>query len=122
VHVRRRKGSRDNLTTWTPRLRAAIAEAKNLVLPAAVPIDPAIVRGQMGGRLTESGFQTTWQRLMTAAIEKGVIEERFTFHDLKAKGVSDSSGDKQAASGHKTAAMVKVYDRKLTQVKPAGGE
>ena len=122
VHVRRRKGSRDNLTTWTPRLRAAIAEAKNLALPAAVPIDPAIVRSQTGDRLTESGFQTTWQRLMTAAFENGVIEERFTFHDLKAKGISDSSGDKQAASGHKTAAMVTVYDRKLTQVKPAGEE
>lgn len=31
-------------------------------------------------------------------------------------------GDKQRASGHKSAAMVHVYDRKLARVKPAGDE
>lgn len=40
----------------------------------------------------------------------------------KAKGVSDTEGDKKAASGHKTDAMVQVYDRKLAEVKPEGKE
>ena len=44
--------------------------------------------------------------------------EPFTFHDLKAKGVSDFKGNKQDASGHKTAAQVAVYDRKKKSFKP----
>lgn len=36
----------------------------------------------------------------------------FTFHDLKAKGISDYSGDKQRFSGHRNPAQVAVYDRK----------
>lgn len=40
----------------------------------------------------------------------------FNFHDLKAAGVSDYDGDKLAASGHKDAKMLKVYDRKKIEV------
>ncbi|HBY2053373.1 TPA: integrase, partial [Klebsiella pneumoniae] len=39
-----------------------------------------------------------------------------TFHDLKAKGISDYEGsgrDKQKFSGHKTESQVLVYDRKV---------
>ncbi|SUG65639.1 integrase [Salmonella enterica subsp. enterica] len=39
-----------------------------------------------------------------------------TFHDLKAKGISDYEGtakDKQKYSGHKTESQVLVYDRKV---------
>lgn len=42
----------------------------------------------------------------------------FTFHDLKAKGISDFAGDKQRAGGHRTAAMVAVYDRKKIEIDP----
>jgi integrase len=89
-------------------------------MPKAPPSNLPLIRGQSGQQVTEEGFQTLWQRLMVKASEAGV--ERFTFHDLKAKGVSDTIGDKQQASGHKTAAMVGVYDRKLNEVKPAGFE
>lgn len=118
IHVRRRKGSRDNITTWSPRLDDAIKLSKSLPMPAAIPINPHLIRGISGQKLTESGFQSLWQRIMITAAENGI--ERFTYHDLKAKGISDSEGDKQQASGHKTAAMVAVYDRKLANVKPAG--
>lgn len=116
--IRRRKGSRDNVVTWTPRLEAVIRLSKSLPMPQVTPINPYLVRGLSGQRLTTSGFQTLWQRVMAEAIAQGV--PHFTFHDLKAAGVSDSSGDKQQASGHKTAAMTAIYDRKLAEVKPAG--
>jgi len=51
---------------------------------------------------------------MKKAMGQGI--ERFTFQDLKAKGVSDFEGDKKKASGHKSESMVAVYDRKLTEV------
>lgn len=42
--------------------------------------------------------------------EKG---ERFGLHGLKHRGVTDSKGDKQEASGHKTRAMMEHYNHEL---------
>jgi len=53
---------------------------------------------------------------MTRAMDKG-LKNRFTFHDLKAKGVSDFDGDKKLASGHRSDSMIDVYDRKPGSVK-----
>jgi integrase len=118
IHVRRRKGSRDNITTWNSRLEAALKLSKSLPMPQARPINPYLIRGMSGQHLTESGFQSLWQKLMTEAVSQGI--ERFNYHDLKAAGISRTEGDKQQASGHKSASMVAVYDRKLAEVKPAG--
>ncbi|MDD5276220.1 MAG: hypothetical protein PHR16_09075 [Methylovulum sp.] len=84
---------------------------------ASVP-DGYLIRSKSGDRLTESGFQTLWQRLMVKFADMGNI--RFTFHDLKAKGISDTEGDKQVASGHRSSAMVDVYNRKPSLVLPSG--
>lgn len=62
-----------------------------------------IFQGKDGGRLRESTVQTAWQRLM-----REWLGERFTTHDLKAKGITDTVGDKQVAGGHK--------DPKMTQI------
>jgi len=51
---------------------------------------------------------------MKKATNQGM--ERFTFQDLKAKGVSDFEGDKRQASGHKSESMVAVYDRKTLEI------
>ena len=40
---------------------------------------------------TVSGFASIWQRKMKAAFEQGVIAERFTDHDLRAKSGSDTN-------------------------------
>ena len=73
-----------------------------------------IVNDGKGSVIRASRFHTAWQRLMIKAIEKGI--SRFTFQDLKAKGVSDFEGDKKKASRHKSESMVAVYDRKLTEI------
>lgn len=118
IHVRRRKGSKDNITRWSPALIAAAARAKALRQPHAVAqLDPEkryLFVSRAGGRLSETTVQTAWQRLMRGQ------PDRFTFHDLKRKGVSDTVGDKQKASGHRSAAMLKVYDVRPDVVRPAG--
>ncbi len=38
--------------------------------------------------------------------------EWFVFHDIQAKGVSDFTGDKRKAGGHKSEKMFDIYDRK----------
>ena len=48
------------------------------------------------------------------------FEPRFSFHDLKAKGVSDFTGDKKKASGHKSQRMVDIYDRKRIEIEATG--
>jgi hypothetical protein len=49
----------------------------------------------------------------------------FTFHDLKAKGISDMEGnsyEKQTISGHKNVAQTARYDRKTAVVPVVGGQ
>ena len=105
LYARRRKGSKDGLTEWTPRLRAAVDAAKLLHgTVASLYLIPGPTRGRMG----ESTLQTAWQRSMADWAALG--NERFTIHDLKRAGISDAEGDKLAASGHRTQAMLRVYD------------
>jgi integrase len=105
LFARRRKGSKDALTGWTPRLRAAVEAAKAMHGPiASLYLIPSPSRGRLG----ESTVQTAWQRAMRDWAAAG--NPRFTIHDLKRAGVSDAKGDKLAASGHRSAAMLRVYD------------
>ena len=93
----RLKGSEGEITAWCGRLRAAISDVR---------AEPYICH-----RYTKSGFASAWVRLMAKAEREGV--ERFTFHDLKAKGVSDHASNH---SGHRSGNMRKVYVRKLQLV------
>jgi site-specific recombinase XerC len=132
VRVARVKGSRDNIVRWTPRLRevwdAAVAYRK-LVTPsnAVVQIDPAkrvLIVSQEGTPLRKSSLDTAWQRMILAAIDARVItaEQRFSLHGMKHRGITDTPGtrgEKQLASGHKSEAMLDVYDHSLPHVDPA---
>jgi len=101
----RRKGSKDALTGWTPRLRKAVEIALGLHGQiAGLYLIPSASRG----RMSETTIQTAWQRSMVEWAALG--NPRFSTHDLKRKGVSDAEGDKLAASGHRSAAMLRVYD------------
>ena len=69
-----------------------------------------------------NGYQPTQGCLRHWALEArkeaklnydGELNIDFTFHDIKAKAISDYEGNKQEFSGHKTAAQVAIYDRKI---------
>lgn len=105
LFAKRRKGSKDALTEWTPRLRAAVDLA--LALHGQIA-SLYLIPGPSRGRLAETTVQTAWQRAMRDWAAGG--NARFTIHDLKRSGVSDASGDKLAASGHRSTAMLRVYD------------
>jgi hypothetical protein len=69
-------------------------------------------------------LDNAWQDLMTAAIDAEVIprEQRFTLHGLKHRGITDTKGkkaEKKEASGHKTDAMLDLYDHEVAMVEPA---
>ncbi|AUF99773.1 integrase [Pseudomonas sp. 09C 129] len=133
VLTNRRKGSRDNVVHWTPRLRAAWEGAKAyraLVWTrqsTAVPNVPEkrnIIVAAHGGALRKSSFDTAWQRFITAALKAGIItpDQRFALHDLKRRGITDTPGtraDKQLASGHRDGSMLDVYDLSVPTVAPS---
>jgi hypothetical protein len=129
----RRKGSRDNIVRWTPRLRAAFdaAQARRQAIWSSkkMPVPLTADRRYLfvaahGGALNKSSLDSAFQRLILLAIEEGIItaDERFGLHDLKRRGVTDTAGtraDKQEASGHRSESMMDVYDLSVPVVDPA---
>lgn len=136
VMTNRRKGSRDNIVRWYPRLtaawtaaterRAGIWKAKGRPVPMHPESRPLIVAAD-GGELRKSSLDTAWQRLIKMAIEEGVIteEQRFGLHDLKRRGITDTKGtrhEKQEASGHRSASMMDIYDLSVPIVEWPSGD
>ena len=131
LRTNRRKGSRDNIVAWTPRLRAAYQAAidrRNLIWEKrsrAVPMQPEnrpLIVSRSGDPLRKSAFDSAWQRFIRSAMASGVVavEDRFSLHDLKRKGITDTKGtrhDKQDASGHRSEGMLDIYDLSVPLVK-----
>jgi integrase len=67
-----------------------------------------------------AGFKSMYKRAMEKALAKGVLKEKFNFHDLRAKTYSDDKDEQQRIkrAGHVDASMGRVYDRKEKVVKP----
>lgn len=122
IYLKRTKGSKDELTLWTPRLKAAVEFARSLYPDSPTPTSRPLFRGKNGTRLVDSSRKTAWGRIMKTALSEGaivlgttkVLGERFTFHDIKAKGVSDHENHH---SGHKSERMKDVYIRKVDEIK-----
>lgn len=110
----RTKNSLGEVTGWSDRLRKAVKEARSLFPNAPVSTDRPLIHDKTGRAIAKEAFKSSWGRIMNKAMEEG-LKERFTFHDIKAKGVTDHETH---ASGHKTKKMLKVYNRKPDLVKP----
>lgn len=109
---------------WGSRLRSAVIMATLLPLNSGMS-SIFVVHQPSGAGYTRDGFNSRWMKAKKEAKEKyPELNFDFTFHDLKAKGISDLSGslyDKQAISGHKNASQTARYDRKIAIV-PAVGD
>ncbi|EOU9590056.1 tyrosine-type recombinase/integrase [Klebsiella aerogenes] len=111
LFIQQGKTGKKQLKAWTDRL----LHARNLA--ATLGGTEYVVCSSKGEKYSKSGFSDLWEKARAAASEKLGRKLKVTFHDLKAKGISDyegSSRDKQLFSGHKTESQVLVYDRKLT--------
>jgi len=131
--VMRRKGSKGNLTKMNTRLqkvidhcqtiRQEIYDNKNIPVPMR-PEDRPLIVNTLGEPLKESAYHSAWQRFITGAIKQGIIEpsQRFSLHDLKRKGITDTHGDKESkknAGGHTSDTMLDVYDKSIPEVNPS---
>lgn len=114
VYLKRAKGSISEITGWSDRLRKAVAEARSLFPNAPISMKRPLFHSKTGAAIPTESFKTAWGRVMREAMVSG-LSERFTFHDIKAKGVSDHDSK---ASGHRSKKMQAVYDRKPGIVSP----
>ena len=102
VVAKRSKGSKDTINLWSPRLRAAVDWDQSNIGSMYV------IHNKRGQQIKYDNLKDQCRRLMKKA-NKLYGMESFTFHDLKAKGITDDKGDKQKGSGHKSAAVMEKH-------------
>lgn len=111
ILIRQSKNGARVIIEWTPALHECVSTLRALPRPISGMF---LICNRSGQTYTDSGFKAMWGRIMTAWSELG--NERFHFHDLRAKAITKMVDDGRQArdlSGHKTDAMVgKVYDRR----------
>lgn len=119
ILFRQGKTGKRLLVGLSPSLEAVLARARQMV--PVVEIGGYVLRTRRGKPYTSEGFRAMWQRTMRRAVKKGLLAERFTFHDLRAKSVSDTTDIQKAfeRAGHTSMAMTRgVYDRGIRKVTP----
>lgn len=106
---------RKQIFEWTPALRAAVQQALDRPRRLATTW---VMANRNGQRYTRNGFKAMFGKLMDKAIREGVLTERFTFHDLRAKAGSEAT-DGMRLLGHQSPATTRrIYERKPDKVKP----
>lgn len=138
LYIEQGKTGKKQIKEWTPRLKAAI----DLAISQPSSIDTNIlIHTKSGCAYTSSGIKSIFKRTVDKALGirrarsnetpdeitrrldafnkkyPKILQEPFTFHDLKAKGISDYLGDKMKFSGHKTYSQMQKYNRKVEVVK-----
>jgi integrase len=119
ILFRQGKTGKRLLVGMSPALQEVIDRARKMV--PVVEIGGYVIRTRLGMPYTSDGFRACWQRTMQRAMRKHILEERFTFHDLRAKSVSDSTTIQEAfeRAGHTSMAMTRgTYDRGIRKVTP----
>lgn len=99
---------------WTDRLKDVFEYASKHFPPKDK--NSFLILNSNGAEYSYKNFNEHWNEDKKEAEKILGKEITFTFHDLKAKGISDFEGatkDKQMFSGHKTESQVLVYDRKV---------
>lgn len=120
IYIKQGKTGKKQIKAWGPRLRAAY----NLAL--SLPEENSsvfVIRQPNGMKYATRTFQGYFSKARADAEANAKKKDQsakfdFTFHDIKAKSLSDYEGtdtEKQTASGHKTLSQVHVYNRK-TQI------
>lgn len=114
--VEQSKGGARRDIRISERLEAALARAKKMLpeLPREY-----ILRKRNGKPYSGDGFRAIWQRKMRKFVEAG--GERFTFHDIRAKAISDAKSLQAAfdLSGHSSIDLTRgTYDRGIRRVEP----
>lgn len=116
IHFQQGKTGKKVFVEMSPMLHEVMVRAKFMVpqLPREY-----VLRTRKGKPYTSEGFRAIWQRKMKHLCRTGALPIRFTFHDIRAKSVSDSASleDAMKRAGHQNMSMTRgVYDRGIRKV------
>ena len=116
ILIKTSKTGKPLLIEWSDELRSVINRAKRI----KPQVRQTLICNLQGKPYTGQGFAAIWQRLIRKAVDKKVIQERFRFHDLRAKSASDDTLEAATQRlGHMDANLTeRVYRRKPRRVKP----
>ena len=114
IHVQVSKTGKRIIIQWTEALTDAVEAIKQLRRRVG---SLYLFATRAGQPYTSSGFASIWQRRMRKALKDGVLTERFTEHDLRAKTASDTNLTHAAELLAHGDTM--VTDRHYRQRKPA---
>jgi integrase len=125
IFIRQGKTGKRQIKAWSDRLSTAIVMAGNLPVKPGV-LSLYVLHQRNGNGYKRAAFNNHWNSAREHAAKKfpHLIFD-FTFHDLKAKGISDLEGtlqEKQTISGHKQISQTARYDRKTKIVPVVGGQ
>lgn len=111
IYFKQGKTGKKLIVEMTPALEAVLLRSRRLDTGMA---RYHLVRTLDGSPFTSEGFRANWQRYMRIALSRGLIKTRFTFHDIRAKCVSDTKDLQEAShrAGHQNMGITRaVYDR-----------
>jgi len=115
IYIKQGKTGKEQIKGWTDRLHRAVELAKSVQETKSMT---RIVANKKGQSIPYDTFRNYWNKAnKKAVLENPDLKVDFTFHDIKAKAITDWTGDKKQFSGHKTDSQVAVYDRKTEVVK-----
>lgn len=127
----RSKTQQPQLIEWNDELRTLVYDK---ILKERPQFRQALIcktKGKPGRPYSSQGFESMWQRVMTRALgvknpdgtwkHAPVIAERFTFHDLRAKSLSDARSleEAQKRGGHADSKITQRVYRRLPKRAPA---
>lgn len=109
LFIEQAKTGKKQIKLWNDRLRAVVSRARALRAERLKNLKHEsvfLIVTTKGHPYTSDGRKTLW-----AKARKNFGKIDWTFHDLKAKGISDFQGDKQNFSGHKSRLQMERYNR-----------
>lgn len=94
-----------------------LKENIDLALKQKPELRPHVIVSRKGKPYTRDGFQTQWQRVMKRALAKRLIAERFTYHDIRAKSLSEAETleEAQKRAGHADSKITAAVYRRLPE-------
>lgn len=111
IYFRQGKTGKRVIVELTPALKDVLVRSRRIDTGMA---RYHLVRTEDGSPFTSEGFRANWQRYMRLALARGLFKLRFTFHDIRAKCVSDTKDLQEAShrAGHQNMGITRaVYDR-----------
>lgn len=116
IYFRQGKTGKRLIIELTPALEEVLLRSRRMDTGMA---RYHLVRTKDGTPYTSEGFRANWQRYMRIALRLGVLKIRATFHDIRAKCVSDTKDLQEAShrAGHQNMGITRaVYDRAARRV------